>query len=409
MHLTSTRGRALGSCMIGLAGLLLGLATSPAQSVTASPVSAALGSSVARSARASAMEDGLYLERDPRDVDVLSPTDAWEVGGKRTPRSSGLVRHWDGTAWVHQPKPSVPAAEFEGVKAFGKNDVWAVGSWQGTQGDGFPDALVEHWDGKRWRQSGCFDPYGFSTLNDIDGLAPNDLWAVGVRSDVADPLIEHWDGTSWRVATVHIPPGEGNAGFLFGVRVIAPDNVYAVGMVQLSGQLEPMIEHWDGKTWSRQQVSLPTFSVLLDVDASSPTDVWAAGYVGYRSGQLGKDHARVVHFNGTGWTTSLALDGDRNTYLSGVVALSPSDVWAAGARWDPKPASQAESWHWDGDHWTRVGAPAVGHLSNSFEAISGLSSGDLVAVGTYDVPHGSDYYTRPLAEQWDGTAWTVMP
>jgi hypothetical protein len=154
---------------------------------------------------------------------------------------------------------------------------------------------------------------------------------------------------------------------------------------------------------------MPVRSMLLDVDASSPTDIWAAGYVGYQSGQEGKDHARVVHFDGTRWTTSLSLDADHDTFLSGVADLSPTDVWAVGGRWNPGVAERPMPMYWDGNRWERVDAPVVGELSNSFNAISALAPDLLIAAGTYEVPRGADTYDRSLSEEWDGTAWTVMP
>ena len=64
----------------------------------------------------------------------------------------------------------------------------------------------------------------------------------------------------------------------------------------------PLIEHWDGMTWS--VVPGPTTSTsflgLNGVVAISPTNVWAVGNKGSASRPL------ILHYNGTKWSVAAA-------------------------------------------------------------------------------------------------------
>jgi hypothetical protein len=60
-------------------------------------------------------------------------------------------------------------------------------------------------------------------------------------------------------------------------------------------------------------------SELFAASASSPNDIWAVGQ-------------STIHFDGTMWTAFPApmIKGDNNSFLQGVVAISPTLAWAAG-------------------------------------------------------------------------------
>jgi hypothetical protein len=60
-------------------------------------------------------------------------------------------------------------------------------------------------------------------------------------------------------------------------------------------------------------------SELFAASASSPKDIWAVGQ-------------STIHFDGTTWTAFPApmIKGDNNSFLQGVVAISPTLAWAAG-------------------------------------------------------------------------------
>jgi plastocyanin len=110
------------------------------------------------------------------------------------------------------------------------------------------------------------------------------VWAVGSFSDGSDnlSLIERFDGAGWTRVAGDDFPASGNV--LLGVSSAAGGDVWAVGYWYLSaprGPAEPLIEHWDGVTWSR--VSAPDTDAesgaqyLEGVAALPRGPAWAAG------------------------------------------------------------------------------------------------------------------------------------
>src|SRR5436853_637559 len=79
---------------------------------------------------------------------------------------------------------------------------------------------------------------GTNTTNHLQAVAvasASNLWAVGYYCTVADcfysyqydTLIEHWDGNRWTV--VPSPSLDAIESYLYGVAVVSPNDVWAVG------------------------------------------------------------------------------------------------------------------------------------------------------------------------------------
>ncbi len=124
------------------------------------------------------------------------------------------------------------------------DDGWAVGH-----------ASTCRWDGKRWTLVPSPQPRPLYSevdypLQDVSGVAPDDVWAVGgVVYDFHDyvdfgSFAEHWDGTAWQ--RVRNPAGV----VLNGVEAVASDEVWAVGRDDYG----PLIVFWNGSSW----VDVPT-------------------------------------------------------------------------------------------------------------------------------------------------------
>ncbi|GGJ37210.1 hypothetical protein [Streptomyces brasiliensis] len=174
-------------------------------------------------------------------VSGTSADDVWAVGwaqirdgsgapgptGKPAPPEShqeGLVEHWDGTAWQQVPLPEPSDAwGLNGVTAIAEDDVWAVGYGPDDQ------PVLLHFDGQGWTH--VADPAldgSNGEFNAVAATGPGDVWAVGriVRDD-EDPgqaLVAHWNGRRWR--QVDAPP---QAGRLSAVTATPDGGVTAVG------------------------------------------------------------------------------------------------------------------------------------------------------------------------------------
>jgi hypothetical protein len=114
------------------------------------------------------------VDGNVQDISMDSATDGWAVGG-------GLYLHWNGSDWVNTPGAR---GYLEAAFALSPSDAWAGGN-------GF-----EHWDGHSWTavKSGSH-----ATVWDMDGVSPDDIWAVSDQDPAGPAVIQHWDGATWSV------------------------------------------------------------------------------------------------------------------------------------------------------------------------------------------------------------------
>lgn len=135
------------------------------------------------------------------------------------------------------------------------------------------------------------------------------------------------------------------------------------------------------------------------ISALDSTDVWAVGFLERPSGA---QRAFAQHFDGTSWT-STTVPG---LALTAVRAFKPNDVWAVGYR-SAEGFLRTLTVHWDGSAWTMIPSPNRNDSVNVLSALSGTSSRDLWAVGSYFDPE--NHATLSLAEHWNGRRWSIVP
>lgn len=308
---------------------------------------------------------------------------------------------------VPSPSPSEQANYLDAVVPLSSSSAWAVGAWYRPD-PVTPGTLTEYWDGTTWQvvtSPNATD--GYNELFGVDALSARDVWAVGY-SNIANygserSLILHWNGSTWRI--VGSPNLGTNANILYDIDVRAPGDAWAVGLGNSTSLNfgRPLIQHWNGRRWSL--VSSPNpgpgFVQLSGVSAVSATDVWA---VGTRAG-----HTLTEHWDGSAWRIVPSPDGSRATsQLLAVAALSATDAWAVGST---DGVGQSESdvlvEHWDGAAWSVVAVPDGALPQSVLTDVVALSPTDLVAVGFTDDPLLVNHQT--LTEHFDGATWTVIP
>jgi hypothetical protein len=186
---------------------------------------------------------------------------------------------------------------------------------------------------------------------------------------------------------------------LYGVRAFAPDDAWAIGNFGFGPSA--FAEQWDGAQWTVVEVPAPgEWSSLLAIDGTSSSDSWAVGYYFTDQGIKGL----ALHFDGTSWSLVPMDDvSPLANIMQSVEAIGPNDVWAVGYQEISFDVLQPLAQHWDGVAWTAVPVDLPPpDVSNQFTDVSASSATDVWAVGTY----GDSY---PLMEHWDGTAWTRYP
>ena len=166
-----------------------------------------------------------------------------------------LIEHFSGTTWsVSNNAPVGDGGELVNVATDATNDAWAVGL-EITGGGSGQVPLVMHWNGSVWQQVGTPNPGTFSGLTGVEASSATNAWAVGTsfNGSISAPIAMHWDGTQW--LTVAVPNPAVNGATLQSVSAVGPNDVWAFGLQYTDpmGDSVPLIEHWDGTTWSVAQ------------------------------------------------------------------------------------------------------------------------------------------------------------
>ena len=297
---------------------------------------------------------------------------------------------------------------------------WAVGNYyNGTA----TLTLAEHWNGTAWTQQSSPSPGSLNNnLNGVAAISATNIWAVGQSSDnsafsPSQTLAEHWDGTMWKQVPTPNPGGPAGGHALVGVAATSASNVWAVGIYDTGpgAALQTLAEHWTGTAWARVPTPSPgggtrIFNYLVGVAAISDSDAWAVG--SYSAGNAGS-LTLIEHWNGTAWTQvpSPSPGGTRFSELSGVAAISASNVWAVGEYFNRATFQyQTLIEHWNGTTWTQVPSPnpSPAPFTNQLAGVAATSASNIWVTGDY-ISSAHGHPTRTLLEHWNGTAWAQVP
>lgn len=367
--------------------LLAGVGVSP-------PVAAEAGPAVGTSGLVLQGLDGVEGSR-LWGVAATGPDDALAVG-RGGQSGEAKARRWDGVSWGQTNPPGGPISELYAATMISRTDAWATGNFQGR-------ALANHWDGSSWTQVPTPPPEPNTEgefLVAVDAAAGDDVWAVGETrlpccSDTK-PLVEHWDGESWSRVPYTLPYGN-TLGLLLGITAISRTDAWAVGSTY-GEQGATLLLHWDGYSWEPVTDILTTNSgaglgLLTAVDAVSADDIWAVG--------VGRGPV-LAHWDGRVWTRLRAPGKHTYEKLTGVAAVATDDVWAVGSYGDNPTPDHTRILHWDGDRWQRVRSPSPGTIENELNAVTATGPDDAWAVGSFTNSRG----TFHLYLHWDGEKWT---
>ncbi len=241
-----------------------------------------------------------------------------------------------------------------------------------------------------------------AAVSDRDGWLVGDCGTTSAGAPTGGVYTEHWNGRSWSVQQLALPSGALSAGLL-SVSAVGASNAWAAGWLQVSDPAKPgtpasshdqgLVAHWNGKAW--QRVALPRVGAaweLNSITAVAADDVWAVGTVAQGDSNV----PLALHYDGRSWTAQRgsAFGGTANGSdgdLMGIAAHGRGDIWAVGAyRAQGARSSQALIEHWNGHGWTRVAAPAAAGPLTGVAA----APGGVVAVGSSTDSAGDGYGLR---------------
>jgi len=324
---------------------------------------------------------------------MRTTTDGWAVGSQsglasQTPPPPAAY-HWNGTAWSWTSTPSIGFnASLNAVSGSSASDAWAVG---GIVQPGYRRrlALYEHWNGSAWSRD--MNAPAVGGLNGVVTLSSTNAWAVGVLG-----VVLHWDGTSWTDVTSSVT--QPNPSNIFGNNLTAisassDSDVWAVGKFTNANYVTQAyaLHYVKGAgqatgTWTTMIMDLPSVPapnspILHGVVALSPTNVWAVGENEEVPG-LGLS-TLIEHSNGSTWSIMTSATPGAYPALNAVAARSASDVYAVGFNMPSinGGTQQGMILHWNGSEWsTELSATATGTFSSLYGAAA-VAGGREWAVG----------------------------
>lgn len=280
-------------------------------------------------------------------VKVVGPSDVWIVGtaypGYPTP-SQPVMLHWDGTR-LRRHDLTVPNADLRAVSATGPDDVWAVG-WNNNVGG----TIALHWDGKNWGLiTTPNDPRSKNNqFEDVVAVSQNDVWAVGFVYAALDgnhwALMEHWNGQRWRIVrTPTRREAEAQA-----VNANSGRTVWAVGFEWPRGRrgVTPFAWRWQGNRWAVSRLPRSTYlSAQLSDVAVTSHGAWAVGATDTAPdrGEKGRGGPYTVRQVGGQWRVAPTPAAAHPFRWNGIANAGGGTLWAwsdlsltrwNGKRWD---------------------------------------------------------------------------
>ena len=330
----------------------------------------------------------------------------------------GLTANPAAATWSRATIPE-PSGTFSG-KLLGTScdsptDCVAVG-WGSTTGSPI-GTLVEHWDGAAWSPVASPNPSdpgdAFPQLNGVSCLTAAACTAVGTdltTSNGSNTVVESYNGASWSVVPSPDVSGATNS-TLSGVSCKSLTLCMAVGnSVTTSPNVQTLIEQWNGTTWSidpSPNVSGALQTWLTSVSCPTLNECEAVGYSLASSGT----EPVVEQWNGTTWTmdTPAVPPGSADNELSGVACPQRGNCIAVGrtyATGSSPAAALAEQWN--GSTWSVVPTPnPSGVLGDFLVSVSCYSAAGCVAAGESYLDNSGDSQT--LVERLSKGTWVVEP
>jgi hypothetical protein len=252
-----------------------------------------------------------------------------------------------------------------------------------------------------------------SVLTGVSCASATACTAVGYafkksKNQVPVAFAEGWNGTRWSFEPTPKPAGSIFSSFA-GVSCTAPTACTAVG--ESSGN--PLAERWNGTGWSLQSLPYPAHADNAQLMAVSCTAATACTAVGIYDVPNSLHYTLGYSWNGMGWSIrdtpnprrarggSNINNGSRLDGVSCVSATACTAVgWYVNNAQDEFPLAE----RWNGTAWSIQ--PTVDR--EAVTALDGVSCASATACMATGLTENHSFITKTLAEAWNGTRWSVL-
>jgi hypothetical protein len=133
--------------------------------------------------------------------------------------------------------------------------------------------------------------------------------------------------------------GAGNASGFSAIVVTGRRSAWVFGGTNPGGPSSPVAARWDGTQLIPSALPAGLSGFIGAASASSPDNVWAVSFYG----------RYALRWNGRTWQVARRW---AHGQITGVLAISPSDVWVFGST--STGSRGVGTWHFDGRSWTLV-------------------------------------------------------
>ncbi len=265
------------------------------------------------------------------------------------------------------------------------------------------------WEGKHWTRNYPTSP----TDGSLDAIScTSSTNCVSAGSSEHKPLLETWDGFSWTSKTPSSHTGEAT---VLGVSCVStPHSCTAVGTEKTPGQALPETWVTEGEgvnEWQRNTGPLPkggTVGQENGVSCSTSKSCIAVG--NWRTAVGGETKPLVERWTGL---TAVAETPPApappfwpNASLNGLSCTGETCIAVGTVEEIGKPGKLLLfSDYWNGKAWSEHSLPSpVGTTSSDLTGVSCHPATECMAIGYYET---ETHKKKPLAELWNGTAWSL--
>jgi len=240
---------------------------------------------------------------------------------------------------------------------------------------------------------------GTVRLSDIAAVSASDAWAVGSEdvNSLWRPLLEHWNGRKWTRIVNGIPA----YGFLEAVAATSADNVWVAGSVRnpAGTVTKSLVMHWNGRTWS-QGTGVSILNGTVYALAAAGNSAWAVGQV-----QGSQVYPLMLHWTSGKWYV-VPIAGSPSVFFANVAVTAKGAAWAAGNTLAERFNHPTVLYHWAGDIWRQSPLP----LRGSGTSLDGIAAGLAGTIwGEGEITGATASASKLFVVRLTGTTWQQIP